>query len=341
MKKDLKKLSAAEMETLLGEFGEPRWRVDEIRRWIYARGATDIAAMTSLPLSLREQLAEEYEIASPSIDRSERSADGTEKLLLLFEGDAPCETVLIPGEGRLTQCLSTQSGCPLACVFCHTGRGGLKRNLAASEIADQWLTARRRLEEGKKVTNLVLMGMGEPLLNFEAVRESVEIFTASWGGAMSPSRITVSTAGIVPGIERMAEEFPPVNLAVSLNAPDDELRSRLMPINRKYPLADLMRALRRYPLGRRRLTFEYVLLGGVNDSTATARALATLLRGLRCKVNLIPFNAHSGLPFRPPAEGDLERFAQILRRAGYAAPVRRSKGAEIAAACGQLGGDQR
>jgi 23S rRNA (adenine2503-C2)-methyltransferase len=341
VKKDLKKLSAEELEGLLAGFGEPHWRVDEIRRWIYARGATDIAAMTSLPLSLREQLAEEHEIFFPAVDRSERSADGTEKLLLLFDNSSPCETVLIPGEGRLTQCLSTQSGCPLACVFCHTGRLGLKRNLDAAEIADQWLTARRRLEEGEKVTNLVFMGMGEPLLNFEAVRLSIEIFTAPWGGAMSPSRITVSTAGIVPGIERMAREFPPVNLAVSLNAPDDELRSRLMPINRKYPLADLMGALRRYPPGRRKLTFEYVLLGGVNDSPSTARALATLLRGLRCKVNLIPFNAHSGLPFRAPDEGDLERFAQILRRAGYAAPVRRSKGAEIAAACGQLGGDQR
>ena len=160
MSEDLKKLSATEMEVLLGGFGEPRWRVDEIRRWIYSRGATDITAMTSLPLSLREKLAEEHEIFSPSVDKSERSADGTEKLLLVLEGSATCETVLIPGEGRLTQCLSTQSGCPLACVFCHTGRGGLKRNLAASEIADQWLTARRRLEEGKKVTNLVFMGMG-------------------------------------------------------------------------------------------------------------------------------------------------------------------------------------
>jgi len=293
--------------------------------------------MTSLPKELRESLDREYRIFFPGIVDSTRGGDGTEKLLLLLEDGVSVETVVMPEGGRFTQCLSSQSGCALACAFCRTGTIGFVRNLGASEIADQWLMARERLPEGSGIGNLVYMGMGEPLLNFEALRGSLEIFTSPWGGGLSPGRITVSTAGVIPGIERMVKELPPVKLAVSLNAADDELRSRLMPINRKYPIDDLVETLRRLPRSRQRTTIEYVLLGGTNDSPAAARALARLLRGVRCKINLIPFNAHSGLPFSPPTEESIEQFRYILVRAGYAAPVRRSKGSDIAAACGQLG----
>jgi 23S rRNA (adenine2503-C2)-methyltransferase len=341
VKKDLKGLSASELERVLGEMGQPRWRVDEIRRWLFRRGAKEFSSMSSLPRDLREKLEVRYTIFIPSIAGREKARDGTVKLCLSLEDGAECETVLIRGNNAFTQCLSSQSGCPLGCAFCQTGRMGFTRNLHPAEIVDQWLAARREAEDGEDITHLVYMGMGEPLLNFDALKDSVEIFTAPWGGSLSPSRITVSTAGIVPGIVRMGKELPAVNLAVSLNAPEDSLRNRLMPVNRKYPLADLVGCLRRYPESRRRLTIEYVLLGGTNDSPVHAKKLARLLRGLRCKVNLIPFNPHSGLPFFPPAEDAIQEFREILRKAGYAAPVRRSKGAEVAAACGQLGRGRR
>jgi len=341
VKKDLKKLSSPELGQLLEGLGQPGWRVDEIRRWLYHGGTKEIGAMTSLPKELRERLAADFRIFTPAVTGREKAEDGTIKICLELEDGAPCESVLIAGEGRFTQCLSSQSGCPLGCAFCQTGKMGLRRSLTASEIVDQWLVAVAETGGESRVTNLVYMGMGEPLLNYEALRESVEIFTADWGAGLSPARITVSTAGIVPAIDRMGREMPSVNLAVSLNAPEDSLRDRLMPVNRKYPVAMLMKALRRYPEGRKRLTIEYVLLGGTNDSPAMAGKLAGLLRGLRCKVNLIPFNPHSGLPFSAPSEAAVQRFQDVLKRAGYTAPVRRSKGAEVAAACGQLGDDQR
>lgn len=340
MKGDLKKAGRAGLEDFLSGRGEAAWRVEEILRWIYLRGARSFGEMTSLPKDLRAALSGEYEIREPEVAQRLQSADGTEKLLLLFDDGAAAETVVMPERRHFTQCLSSQSGCALACSFCHTGKMGLRRNLTGSEIVDQWLTARRLLGEEDRIGNLVYMGMGEPLLNFDALRESVEIFTALWGGAISPSRINVSTAGVIPGIERLGRELPAVNLAVSLNAPEDGLRSRLMPINRRYPLADLMAALRGYPVGRRRITIEYVLLGGVNDSKEAAGRLVGLLHGLRCKINLIPFNPHSGLPFAAPSEESIKGFHETLKKAGFAAPVRRSKGADIAAACGQLGGDR-
>ncbi len=341
MKEDLKNLRREALEVLLSFTGDAPWRVDEILRWIYRRGARSFEEMTSLPKTLRDALEGEYRLFLPDIVDSARAGDGTEKLLLLLEDGVYVETVVMPEGRRFTQCLSSQSGCALACAFCRTGKIGFARNLAASEIADQWLMARDRIPGDTAIGNLVYMGMGEPLLNFEALRDSLEIFTSPWGGGLSPGRITVSTAGVIPGIERMVKELPPVKLAVSLNAADDELRSRLMPINRKYPIDALVETLRRLPRGRRRTTIEYVLLGGTNDSAEAARALARLLRGVRCKINLIPFNAHSGLPFSPPSEESIEQFRYILVRAGYAAPVRRSKGSDIAAACGQLGAGRR
>jgi 23S rRNA (adenine2503-C2)-methyltransferase len=340
MKEDIKKIGRAGLESILSSRGEAVWRVEEIFRWIYLRGVRSFGEMTSLPKELRTALAGEYEIREPEVAEKLQSADGTEKLLLRLDDGAAAETVIMPGRTHFTQCLSSQSGCALACSFCHTGKMGFARNLTGSEIVDQWLSARRLLGEGDRIGNLVYMGMGEPLLNFDALRESIEIFTAPWGGVISPSRINVSTAGVIPGIERLGRELPAVNLAVSLNASEDSLRSRLMPINRRYPLADLMAALRDYPVGRRRITIEYVLLGEVNDSPKAADRLVGLLHGLHCKVNLIPFNPHSGLPFAAPSEESIKGFHETLKKAGFAAPVRRSKGADIAAACGQLGGDR-
>lgn len=341
MKEDIREIGRSDLEKLMASLGEPPWRAVEILRWLYQKGALSFDAMTSLPKMLRAALAGKYRISLPAIVDEARSRDGTVKYLLRFEDGAGAETVLMPERGSFTQCLSSQSGCALACSFCHTGRMGLERGLRGAEIACQWLTARRSLGPGGRIGRLVYMGMGEPLLNCDALLESLEIFTSPWGADLSPARITVSTAGVIPGIDLLGREFPSVNLAVSLNAPDDSLRSRLMPINRRYPLDELTAALRRYPVGRRRITIEYVLLGGTNDSPEQARALARLLRGLRCKVNLIPFNPHSGLPYSPPTEEGISRFREILHRAGYVAPVRRSKGGDIAAACGQLGGRGR
>ncbi len=337
MSGDLRELSGPELEGLLRSLGEPPWRVGEIRGWLWRRNVPTIAAMSSLPLPLRHALEESFTLSAPAVTGVRSSPDGTAKLVLRLADGSPCETVVIPEGRRLTQCLSSQAGCPLGCTFCQTGRMGFTRNLTAAEIAGQWLAARRRRPGGPEVTNFVFMGMGEPLLNYEAVRDAVGILTAPWGAGISPSRITVSTAGIVPAMARMGREMPEVGLAVSLNAPDDSLRDRLMPVNRKYPLGELVEALRRYPAKRRPVTVEYVLLGGVNDSAKMAAALADLLRGVRCKINLIPFNRHSEIPYVPPSERAVEGFQAVLRRAGYTAPVRRSKGGDIAAACGQLG----
>jgi 23S rRNA (adenine2503-C2)-methyltransferase len=334
---DLKQLSREELVDLLAGVGQPAWQADEVRRALFARGAQSIAALTTLPKRVRESLAERCTIVTPEVAGRRAAADGTTKLLLRFPDGAACETVLMPRGGRITQCLSSQAGCPLGCVFCRTGELGLTRGLHWSEIVDQWLAARRELPRQARVTNLVFMGMGEPLLNREALAGAVRFLTAAEGGGIPRSRVTVSTAGVVPGIDWLGAELPQVKLAVSLNAPEDALRSRLMPINRRYPLRDLVAALRRYPAGRQPITIEYVLLGGVNDSPALAGKLARLLRGVRCKINLIPFNPHSGLPYAAPPGSSVLAFQERLKAAGYTAIIRRSQGAEIGAACGQLG----
>jgi 23S rRNA (adenine2503-C2)-methyltransferase len=334
---DLKKLCRDELVALLAAVGQPAWQADEVRRFLFARGVRNIAGLTTLPKQAREALSQRCAIATPEVVRTRVAPDGTTKLLLRFDDGAVCETVLMPQGERLTQCLSSQAGCPLGCAFCRTGELGLTRSLHWSEIVDQWHAARRELPPSARITNLVFMGMGEPLLNREALGEAVRFLTAKTGGGISAARVTVSTAGIVPGIDWLGAELPQVKLAVSLNAPDDALRSRLMPVNRKYPLGVLIPALRRYPTGRRPITIEYVLLGGVNDAPALAGRLAHLLRGVRCKVNLIPFNPHSGLPFAAPAAKAVLAFRARLKETGLTAIVRKSQGAEIGAACGQLG----
>lgn len=335
---DLKKLTRDELVARLAGIGQPAWQADAVRRFLYAKGVRTVSALTTLPKPARQALAADCTIETPEVAERRAGADGTTKLLLRFFDGAACETVLMPHGKRLTQCLSSQAGCPLGCVFCRTGELGLTRSLHWSEIVDQWQAARRELAGHAAVTNLVFMGMGEPLLNRESLVEAVRFLTSSAGGGISASRVTISTAGVVPGIDWLGAELPQVKLAVSLNAPEDALRSRLMPVNKKYPLRELVAALRRYPTGRRPITIEYVLLGGVNDTPDLADTLARLLRRVNCKVNLIPFNPHSGLPYAAPGPAAVLAFQKRLQAAGLTALVRRSQGVEIGAACGQLGG---
>lgn len=333
-------MSLPDLAAFTQELGLPLYRARQIRRWIDARGAASFAEMTDLPKALRERLQARARIFTPEILRENTSQDGTSKLLLELEDGLTVECVLIPDEDRLTLCLSTQVGCPVNCSFCLTGRMGLVRNLTSAEIVGQVRAVRPRAK--RRITNIVLMGMGEPLLNFENSTDALRRLTDPTGFGFSSRRITLSTAGIVPGIERLGREGPPVNIAVSLNATTDELRDRIIPINRKWPIARLLAALRAYPLPpRRRITIEYVLLGGENDTDEDARRLAALLKGLRCKVNLIPFNAVPGTSHRSPDRKRVERFQRLLTGKRYSAFIRESRGKEIRAACGQLWAEEK
>lgn len=318
--------------------GWPDYRAGQILRWLYRRRARGIAHLTDLPARHRSALAE---IAT--IRRSLRCAvlpsrDGTRKLLLTLDDGLTIESVLIPDDERLTLCVSTQVGCMLDCGFCLTGTMGLKRNLKAHEIVDQILTAQDRLNTGEGITNLVFMGMGEPLANVDALEAAIVCVTnRSWGLGWSPRRIVVSTAGLASRLKRIAALG--VNLAISLNATTEEQRRALMPAAAEIAsLKSLLAACRRYPLApNRRLTFEYVLLAGVNDRPADAQRLATLLRGMKCKVNLIPFNEFPASRFHRPLDRDVLRFQATLRQAGIDAFVRKSRGRDVLGACGQLG----
>jgi 23S rRNA (adenine2503-C2)-methyltransferase len=290
---------------------------------------------------LREQLEENFTISRLKILRREDARDGTVKFLFGLSDGASIESVLIPEARRLTLCISTQAGCGFGCAFCATAVLGLKRNLTASEIVDQVIEASRDLLSGARITHVVLMGMGEPLANYAQTTAAIEIITdGEWGLGISPRRVTLSTVGLVPQIEKLMEETR-VNLAVSLHAPTDELRAELMPVNRKYSLEQLLECCRKLPLPRRkRITFEYVLLGGVNDSEAQARQLAQVLRGIPSKVNVIPFNPHPGSKFLRPAAEQIDRFQEVLRAEGVQVNVRRPRGDDIQAACGQLQGEE-
>ena len=313
------------------------YRADQVARWLHARGVDDPAQMTDLPVALREQLARDYEAAALRCGAPQISVDGTIKAALATRDERVIEAVLIPEEERTTLCVSTQVGCPLACSFCATGTLGLERNLGVAEIVEQVVRMSALLPAGRRITNVVFMGMGEPLLNLANVVEAVRTLIHPKGFAMAPRRVTVSTAGVVPRIADLLAQVP-VNLAVSLHAATDALRDELVPINRKFPLAELFAALRGIPrLGRRHpIFFEYTLLAGVNDSPDDARRLADLLRGVPAKVNLIPVNPHAGSPYRAPAPEVAERFMAALAAAGLTVTLRRSRGADIDAACGQL-----
>lgn len=334
---DLKGLSLEELERFVTDHGEPVYRGHQLFHWIYGRGATTFAEMTDLPIALRARLAERASIGALAPLGREVSQDGTRKYLFGCADGRQIETVLIPDEGRMTACLSTQVGCALACAFCLTGTMGFVRHLQTAEIVDQVLALQRDLQPGERIGNLVLMGMGEPLHNYDATVKALTILAHPLGLAYPPRRIALSTVGLVPEIVRLGQSGLPVNLAVSLHAATDELRDRLVPINRRYPLKVLMATLRAYPLpSRRRLTFEYVLIDGVNDRPEDARELVKLLRGLRCKINLLPLNEAPAIPFHRPSRERVETFQRILKAAGLLTTIRESRGMDISAACGLL-----
>jgi len=324
-------------------FGAEPFRVRQLWHWIYHRGATDFADMTNLAKAFRERLAARYELRRPEVVRALASVDGTRKWLLRFADGQEVETVHIPENDRGTLCVSSQVGCTLNCTFCHTGTQRMVRNLGAAEIVAQIIVARDALgewpspPEGRQLTNIVLMGMGEPLYNYENVAAAMKIAMDPEGLAVSRRKITLSTAGVVPMMARCGAELG-VNLAVSLHAVTDELRDCLVPLNRKYPIAALLDACRRYPgsSNARRITFEYVMLKGVNDSPAEAKELVRLIRGIPAKVNLIPFNAWPGAPYECSPPAAIAAFSDIVFAAGYSAPVRTPRGRDILAACGQL-----
>ena len=356
-------LSRAEIGAALGEIGvgaaQQRMRVGQLWGWVYGRGATDFGAMSNIVKELRATLDRSFDLARPEIVTEQVSCDGTRKWLLRLAATRPgerapeVETVYIPEGERGTLCISSQVGCTLTCTFCHTGTQRLVRNLTAGEIVGQILLARDRLGEWpgapqptemqglpvteRKITNIVLMGMGEPLYNFDNVRQAMDIASDGDGLAVSKRRITLSTSGVVPMIARAGAEMG-VMLAISLHAVRDELRDVLVPINKKFPIAELLQACRTYPglSNSRRITFEYVMLKGVNDSVAEAKALVRLLAGIPAKINLIPFNPWSGSPYECSDWGQIERFAEVVNRAGYASPIRTPRGRDIMAACGQL-----
>ena len=349
-RRDLLGLSRTALGAELAALGEPAFRARQLWHWIYHQGATDFARMSTLARGMREKLSEKFVIGRPEIAARRASADTTEKFLLRFRDGAEVETVYIPDpdEERGAVCVSTQVGCTLSCRFCHTGTQALARNLAAAEIVGQFMALRDAYGEWptprapRLLSNIVLMGMGEPLYNYEAVAAALAILMDGEGVAVSRRRITLSTSGVVPMMDRCGEELG-VNLAVSLHAVTDAVRDELVPLNRKYPIAELIAACRRYPgaSNARRITFEYVMLDGVNDSDAEARALTRLIAGIPAKVNLIPFNPWPGSRFAPSPEARIERFAAIVRDAGFASPVRTPRGADILAACGQLRTESR
>jgi len=374
MKPNVKDLSKEQFTSYLRERGQPSYRAAQVWQWLYQKRAVSFDEMSNLSAALRRQLAADFSISRPGIARQSESRDGTVKFLFELADGETIESVLIPEMHRLTLCISTQAGCGFGCAFCATALMGLKRNLRASEIVDQVLEASRALDPstrtpalagvsrsgfrptgvlegatgsrvglhgGRRITHVVLMGMGEPLANYTQTVKALEDLTdATWGIGISPRRITLSSVGLVPQIQKLMEETR-VNLAISLHAANDELRGELMPVNRRYSLKQLIDCCRSLPIPRRkRITFEYVLLKGVNDSDEDARGLCRLLSGVRCKVNVIPFNPHPDSSFERPGESDINRFGQILLEQGFQVNVRRPRGDDIQAACGQLQGEQ-
>lgn len=336
---NIKSLTHDELEKQLVHQGFKKFRADQILRWIYEHHARSFDEMTNIGKLERELLASSFYIPIPKIIRTETSLDGTKKFLFELADAHTVESVLIPDETRQTLCISSQVGCRQACRFCLTGSQGFTRDLAAYEIVDQVLEISHILrEEGMRgITNIVLMGMGEPLANFDEVLKALKLITSASGLGFSPRRVTVSTDGLIPEIEKLGRTGVKVNLAVSLNATTDEVRNRIMPVNKRFPIKELLAACKRFPLEpRRRITFEYVMLRGVNDSVEDAQRLSKLLRGLKCKVNLIPFNPFPGSEFKRPGDAAVRRFQKVLLDAHFTAPVRESRGRDISAACGQL-----
>lgn len=342
-------MTRQQLEGFFSGMGEKPFRAVQVMKWIHQHGVDDFDSMTDLSKSLRQQLAQTAEVRAPEVVYDQAADDGTHKWLLRLDDGNCIETVFIPEKDRGTLCVSSQVGCALDCTFCSTARQGFNRNLTRAEIIGQlWLANRRlmpvRAPDGKApqrvVSNVVLMGMGEPLLNFDAVVDAMRLMLDDNAYGLSKRRVTLSTSGIVPAMDRLKDTLD-VALAVSLHAPDDALRDQLVPINRKYPIAELLAACRRYVREERhhqRITFEYVMLDGVNDSPAQARELIRLLRDVPCKINLIPFNPFPETRYRRSSEAAISRFQDLLAQAGYTTITRRTRGDDIDAACGQLVG---
>jgi 23S rRNA (adenine2503-C2)-methyltransferase len=334
---DLAELELSELEAALQSRGCQPFHARQLYRWIYRHGVTDFERMTDLSRPLRAQLQEEFSLSTPRVVGDDTSVDGTRKFLLELTDRRRIEAVFIPDTPSMTFCISTQVGCAMACDFCLTGKMGLVRNLTAGEIAGQVRVLASATGLLDHPFNIVLMGMGEPLHNYDNTMKALRMLHSEHGLAVSPRRVTLSTVGIVPGLERLAREPLMPNLAISLHATTDAQRSALVPPNRKYPLEAIIETCRRFPLKKRsRITFEYVLLAGVNDTPEDARRLVKLLSGIRAKVNLIPLNPAPGIPYERPSDERVDRFAQILADRHVTVSVRKSRGRDIRAACGQL-----
>ena len=347
IKLDIGNAELHELEEALADLGSPRFHARQIFQWVHKRGVADFSRMSDLSRDLRATLASHFTITTPEIVRKEQSSDGTTKLLLQLSDGKQIEAVCIPESStgatdplsadRLTFCLSTQVGCAMKCAFCLTGRMGIVRNLTAGEIVGQVRVLARELGALESRFTIVLMGMGEPLHNYDETMKAIRMLADEHGLAVSPRRVTLSTVGVLPGLERLASEPLMPNLAISLHATTEAQRDLLVPINRKYGIEELLEACRRFPLKRReRITFEYVMLKDVNDTPDDARRLVRLLGGIRAKVNLLPLNEAAGIPFQRPSDEAVNRFAKILAERGVTVSVRKSRGRDIRAACGQL-----
>ncbi len=334
---DLKNLSPSELTDFLGAFGKERYRSVQLLRWLYQNPVDSFDEMTNLSKTFRQELSQISFISSLKPIHVEQAKDGTKKFLFQLDDGNRIESVLIPDKSRLTLCLSTQVGCTFGCRFCLTGKLGWKRDLTTSEILNQILAAKKTLAENVAITNIVLMGMGEPLANYENTRKALELMVHPDAFKFSSRRITLSTVGLLPRLEELSKAGISFCLAVSLNAANEETRSFLMPVNRRYPLSKLLALCKKFPLRpRSRITFEYVLVEGVNDSPQDAKRLIRILKGIPSKVNLIPLNEAPEIPLRKPSDQVVKRFQEILMEGGLTAIVRTSKGKEISAACGQL-----
>lgn len=334
---NIAEMDLRELEAALAARGSRSFHARQIFQWVYRKGLTDFEQMTDLSRELRGLLSREFRIATPEIVERATSSDGTVKFLLELSDGRHIESVFIPDTPSQTFCISTQVGCAMKCGFCLTGKMGLVRNLTVGEIVGQVRVLARELGRLSKRFNIVLMGMGEPLHNYDNTMKALRILADSHGLAVSPRRVTLSTVGVVPGLERLATEPQMPNLAISLHATTEDQRDALVPVNRKYGLAEILEACRRFPLKRRsRITFEYVLLKNVNDTLEDARRLVRLLGSIRCKVNLIPLNEAAGIPFERPSDARVNAFAEVLASHHITVSVRKSRGRDIRAACGQL-----
>jgi len=334
---DLAELELPALAAALEARGHERFRARQIFGWLYKRGVSDVAAMTDLSRELRATLSSEFTIARPALEHRDTSIDGTEKFLLKLGDGRQVESVFIPDTPAMTFCISTQVGCAMACAFCLTGKMGLVRNLTAGEIVGQVRVLVDATNLHDTPFNIVLMGMGEPLHNYDETMKAIRILCDEHGFALPARRITLSTVGLLPQLEQLAREPLMPNLAISLHAPTDVQRGELVPINRKWGIAEIIAACKRFPLKKRsRITFEYVLLAGVNDRPEDARKLARLLQGVKAKVNVIPLNAAAGIPFDRPSDAAIDQFAKIVAEHDVTVSVRKSRGRDIRAACGQL-----